>query len=162
MIAPQLVSQNHYVSLAWTVFVWGEGTAKNRLHAQDRKECWRDARSAEGLGTLAAHVEAVKPIRRYLLKRMVLCLPIKVVGRGDRKQRHAGEALGGRNMPGLHDAGGILVGERAKEHAIDNGKDRGVGPDAERQDHDCGEGQPPNAQPGAQSGAKGSNQATPC
>src|SRR5258708_10784778 len=91
---------------------------------------------------------------------MVLGLPIKVVGRGDRKQRHAGEALGGRNMPDLHDAGGILVGERAKEHAIDSRKDRGVGPDAERQDRDCGEGETRIAQQDAQSEAKVTNQVT--
>ena len=91
---------------------------------------------------------------------MVLCLPIKVVGGGDGKQGHAGEALGGRNVPDLHDAGGILVGERAEEHSIDNGEDCRVGPDAERQDQACGEGEPRIPQQDAQAEAKVVNQVT--
>jgi len=53
-------------------------------------------------------------------------------------------------VPDLHDTGGALVGQRPKEHRVHNGEDRGVGPYAEPQDNDSGQGEPWVAQQDAQ------------
>src|SRR4029077_6980745 len=132
---------------------------KNRLHTEDGKESGRDGRSTDGLGTFAAaYIETAKSIRNHLFERAVLALPVQVIRRRDGEQVHTGEALRGRDVPDLHDAGGVLVGQRAKEHRVHDGEDRGVGPYPERQDDDGGQGEPRVAQQDANAVAKVCNQ----
>ena len=114
MIAPKRMAQNHDVALPRTIFLRRESTSKNRLHTQDGKESRRDGRTADGFGPFAAsHIEVFKSIRGQLFERAVLAQPIQVIRRRDREEAHSREALGGRDVPDLHNAGGVLVREGA-------------------------------------------------
>ncbi len=155
------MAQDHDVALARAIFFRRERASKNRLHTQDGKESGRDGGTADGFGTFAAtHIEALKSIRSHLVERAVLALPVQIIRRRDGEQCHSGEALRRRDVPDLHDAGGVLVGQRTHEHRVHNGEDRGVGPYAEREDDDSGQGEPWVAQQDAKAEAKVCNQVT--
>ena len=149
------MAQDHDVALAGAIFLRRERASENRLHTQDGKESGRDGGTADGLGAFStAHIEALKSIRSHLLERTVLALPVQVIRGRDGEQAHSREALRGRDVPDLHDAGGVLIGQRTKEHRVHDGEDRGVGSYAERQDEYSGQGEPWIAQQDPQAEAK--------
>ena len=86
----------------------------------------------------------VRPRKRvdgHGIERGVLRFPVEIVGGGDGEQGDAGEALGGRDVPELDEAVGLVEGERAEHGGVDDGEDGGVGADAEGEDEDGADGE---------------------
>src|SRR5580693_8013654 len=119
------------MALAGPVFFGGESAAHGRLGAEDGEEACRDGSTEEGIGAvLASEIENRPTVGSHIFKGSVLALPIEKVGWRDGEVTHPRKAFGGRDVPNLHDAGGVLVGEGAEEDGVHHGENRGVGANA--------------------------------
>lgn len=155
MIAPEVVAQHNHVALAGLIFVGRKGAAEQRLDAKQGKEVRGDGCGLDGFGTFrAADGEGSKAVGCHVLKRGVLALPVQIVGGRNRKHGHAGEALGRRNVPDLHDAGRVFERQRAKKDGVDDGENGGVGPDAQGEHYDGRDREPRIAAQDAQGKAE--------
>src|SRR6185295_6886377 len=80
----------------------------------------------------AGEVQDLKMVRAYITKDFLFVLPLEKVGAGD------GASLDGRlHSVHVNKPVRVSVGKRAKQHAVDDTEDGGVGSDAKRKGYHC-------------------------
>ena len=140
---PQRIAKDDDVSPAQLPFFRQKRAPQPCRHAEDRKEVCRDPRGLEPLGISAAcQIELGAIDQRHVLERSAAALPFHKVPGVDCE--HGGKmAELGNDLRYAEKAIGIPVRERAQEHAVDDREDRGVGADAEPEDKNGRDGEPP-------------------
>src|SRR6202030_3869010 len=112
-VAPEFVAEEDGVVGAGAVFVGDEAAAEQGTGAQNGKEVRGNRGGFKDFGAILAEGQAAAAVDGHGLEGGALRSPVEVIGGGDGEEGHAGEAFGGRDVPDLHEAGWVLVGEWA-------------------------------------------------
>ena len=128
---PQRMTQHHDVVAAWLILVRDERAADLRGRAEQREERRGHDGAFDALGLAAAgEIESDGVVGRHLLEGMTSIAIVHVLPGGGR------DVVEPRTLqvaPDHHESIRVAVRKRPQQHAVDDGKDGGVGTDAERE-----------------------------
>ena len=124
---PERIADHRDRRAAGAVLFGKKGAADDGRDAEKRKKAGGDVSAFEAFGLAEAGEGEIGEAGGFHgLEGMALVAPVFVIliGGGDRREH-------GVAFDDEHDARGVAKCERAKQHAIDDGKDRGIRADAE-------------------------------
>jgi hypothetical protein len=133
---PETVTENYFVVATSLILAGEKVAAEHGLYAEYRKEIGGDWHATDLLGVAGAGESEfffVDVNRGHVLKASALLLEVGEVSLRDGYLR---EALGWETLPEHYEASGVVIGQGAKEHRIQQCEDGGVRADAEPENQD--------------------------